>query len=49
MKDSGKQSLEQIQTFLEGSPEIRFKGKRLSEVYAWITQTLRVPELSEAG
>ena len=49
MKDSGKQSLEQIQTFLEGSPEIRFKGKRLSEVYAWITQTLRVQGYRKQG
>ncbi len=49
MKDSGKQSLEQIQTFLEGSPEIRFKGRRLSEVYAWITQTLRVQSYRKQG
>ena len=34
-------SLEQIQGFLKGSEGIRFEGKSRSEVYEWVTQTLR--------
>ena len=34
-------SLEQIRAFLKGSEGIRFEGKSRSEVYEWVTQTLR--------
>jgi transposase InsO family protein len=49
MEDGGKLSLEQIQAFLEGSPEVRFKGKQRQEVYAWITQTLRAQQYRKQG
>ena len=49
MEDGGKQSLEQIRAFLEGSPEVRFKGKQRQEVYAWITQTLRAQQYRKQG
>ena len=41
MQNGKKLSLEQIQAFLEASEEIRFKGKRREEIYAWVTQTLQ--------
>ena len=41
MQDGKKLSLEQIQAFLEASEEIRFKGQRREEIYAWVTQTLQ--------
>src|SRR5712671_854393 len=41
MQGGGKLSLEQIQAFLEGSEEVSFEGKRLGEVYEWITRVLR--------
>jgi hypothetical protein len=34
-------SLEQIRAFLEGSSEIRFKGRNREEVYDWVNSTLR--------
>lgn len=40
MQAGKKLSLEQIRAFLESSEEIRFKGKRRAEVYAWVTRTL---------
>ncbi len=49
MEDSRKQSLEQIQAFWEVSPEVRFQGKRLAEVSAWITQILRAQSYRKQG
>lgn len=40
MQDHSKLNLEQIQQFLEASEEIRFKGKRREEIYAWVERTL---------
>lgn len=41
MKEVKQQSLEQIRAFLESSRELRFQGQGRTEVYAWVTQTLR--------
>src|ERR1035438_7521688 len=41
MEDGEKLSLEQIRAFVEGSGEIRFKGKDRKEVYGWMTRVLR--------
>ena len=41
MEDGEKLSLEQIRAFVEGSSEIRFKGKDREEVYGWMTRVLR--------
>jgi len=41
MEDGERLSLEQIRAFLEGSEEVSFEGKRLGEVYEWITRVLR--------
>src|ERR1035441_9714474 len=40
-RDGEKLSLEQIRAFVEGSSEIRFKGKDREEVYGWMTRVLR--------
>jgi transposase InsO family protein len=42
-------SLDQIQAFLNGSEGIRFEGKSRSEVYAWVTQTLRQQAYERVG
>jgi transposase InsO family protein len=49
MSEAKKLSEEQIQAFLEGSQEHRFRGKQLREVYEWITRTLRVQEYRKQG
>jgi transposase InsO family protein len=49
MEDGGKQSLEQIRAFLEGSPEVRFEGKQRQEMYMWITETLRAHHYRTQG
>jgi transposase InsO family protein len=41
MEDGEKLSLEEIRAFVEGSGEIRFKGKDREEVYGWMTRVLR--------
>src|SRR5450631_4589615 len=40
MDDTGATSLEQIQSFLAGSGEVRFAGQRREEVYGWVEATL---------
>jgi len=42
-------SLEQIRAFLESSEELRFKGQRRAEVYAWVTRTLREQGYAHQG
>ena len=49
MSEAKKLTQEQIQAFLEGSQEHRFRGKRRAEVYEWITRTLRVQEYRKQG
>lgn len=49
MQEANKLSLEQIRAFLESSEEIRFKGQRRAEVYAWVTRTLREQGYSQQG
>ena len=44
MSEAKKLSAEQIEAFLAGSQEHRFRGKQQSEVYQRITWTLRVQE-----
>jgi hypothetical protein len=41
MEGGEKLSLEQIRAWVEGSGEIRFKGKDREEVYGWMTRVLR--------
>src|ERR1019366_8754239 len=45
MLEAKKLSEEQIEAFLKGSQEHRFRGKGRAEVYEWITRTLRVQGL----
>ena len=40
MDDTEATNLERIQSFLEGSSDIRFTGQRREETYAWIERTL---------
>lgn len=49
MQAGKKLSLEQIRAFLESSEELRFKGKRRPEVYAWVTRTLREQGYGKQG
>lgn len=49
MSEAKKLSAEQIEAFLAGSQEHRFRGKQRSEVYEWITRTLRVQEYRTQG
>src|SRR6202162_319695 len=49
MAECGKLSREEIQAFLGGRREVRFKGKQRQEVYAWITQTLRAQQYRKQG
>jgi hypothetical protein len=41
MQDEKKLSLEQIQTFLEASEEVRFQAQDRGELYGWVNQILR--------
>ena len=41
MQDGKKLSLEQIQTFLEASEEVRFQAQDRGELYGWVNQILR--------
>ncbi len=49
MSEAEKLSREQIEAFLEGSQEHRFRGKHRAEVYAWITRTMRVQQYRKQG
>jgi transposase InsO family protein len=49
MSECRKLSAEQIRAFLEGSEEHRFRGKGRTEVYEWITRTLRMQEYRKQG
>ena len=49
MLEAKKLSEEQIEAFLKGSQEHRFRGKGRAEVYEWITRTLRVQEYRKQG
>jgi transposase InsO family protein len=49
MNDGEKVSLEQIQAFLDASPEVRFEGQQRKEVYEWITRTLRTQNYRKQG
>src|SRR5450631_62881 len=52
MDDTGATSLEQIQSFLAGSGEVRFAGQRREEVYGWVEATLvrhQYASLNRAG
>jgi transposase InsO family protein len=40
MEQDGPMSLEQIQTFMAASQEIRFEGRNRKETYNWVRQTL---------
>jgi len=47
VQTSERLSLEQIQTFLEGSEEVGFKGQNREEVYGWVNETLRQQRYEE--
>jgi len=49
MDDSEAVSLEQIRAFLAGSGEVRFKGQRRTEVYAWVERTLERHQYASLG
>jgi transposase InsO family protein len=49
MSEVEKLSREQIEAFLEGNLEHRFRGKHRREVYAWITLTMRVQQYRNQG
>ena len=49
MSEAKKLDAEQIEAFLAGSQELRFRGKQRAEVYEWITRTLRVQEYRTQG
>lgn len=42
-------SPEQIRAFLEGAESVRFEGRQRSEVYEWVTRTLREQRYEERG
>ena len=42
-------SLEQIRAFLEGAENVRFEGRQRSEVYTWVTRTVREQRYEERG
>jgi hypothetical protein len=47
VQTSERLSLEQIQTFLEGSGEVGFKGQNREEVYGWVNRALRQQRYEE--
>jgi hypothetical protein len=49
MSEAEKLSREQMEAFLEGSQEHRFRGKDRAEVYARITRTMRVQQYRKQG
>jgi transposase InsO family protein len=52
MKDEELVGLEQMQAFLEGSEEVRFRAGNRKELYSWVERILRArnyPDLSKAG
>lgn len=52
MKDEELVSLEQMQAFLEGSEEVRFRAGDRKELYGWTERVLRArnyPDLSKTG
>ena len=42
-------SLEEIRAFVKSSPEMHFEGKKVGEVYEWVTATLRRQRYREQG
>jgi transposase InsO family protein len=42
-------SLEQIRAFLEGAEAVRFEGRRRTEMYEWVTRTLREQRYEQRG
>jgi transposase InsO family protein len=49
MEVGERMSLEQIRAFLEAAEGVRFEGKRRSEVYEWVTRTLREQGYEQQG
>jgi transposase InsO family protein len=49
MEAGERMSLEQIQAFLQASEGVRFEGKGRSQVYEWVTQTLREQGYAQQG
>lgn len=49
MEEAETLSLEAIQTFLEASEEVRFRGKQRREVYEWMTRLLRQQSYRKQG
>jgi transposase InsO family protein len=49
MEEAETLSLERIQTFLEASEEVHFRGKRRREVYEWMTRLLRQQSYRKQG
>ena len=49
MQDGEKQSLEQMQEFLEASQDLQFEGKERQQVYEWVTSILRQHRYGQQG
>src|SRR4051812_45607027 len=49
MEAGERMSLEQIQAFLKGSQNVRFEASQRSEIYEWVTRTLREQEYQQQG
>lgn len=47
MEDSEELSLEQIRAFLEGSGEVSFQAQNRTDLYRWVSRTLRQQAYSE--
>ena len=47
MEDSEELSLEQIRAFLEGSGEVSFQAQNRTDLYGWVSRTLRQQAYSE--
>ncbi len=49
MQNAERLSVEQIQTLIEATQDVRFAGKERAEMYGWITGTLRQQQYREQG
>ena len=49
MHEAEKLSLDQIETFLNASEEIRFEGENREQVYGWVEQVLRQQHYRQQG
>jgi transposase InsO family protein len=47
--EAEKLSLDQIESFLKASEEIRFEGENREQVYSWVEQLLRQQQYQKQG